>query len=407
MKIKRFFAPDIRQAMRLVREEQGPDAVILSNNRVNGGVEIVAAIDFDAGLFPATEPPLVTREQTPAPSRDEIAAPAGMRQAPEPRAAAASVWSQEPTLVEMRAELNALRQMLEGQLSSLAWGQLARGEPGRVALIRKLMEFGMSAAQSRAISDMAWRHGASEEEAWNTALAIIARGLPIHHGDLLRDGGVVALVGPTGVGKTTTAAKLAARHALQHGKRNVALVTTDNYRVGAYEQLKTYGRILDIPVRIAGNRDELHRALDDLSDRRLVLIDTMGMSQHDSGLTAQAELLDKADFSKKTLLLLSTTSRHSCLDDVVASFAPFRPDGCILTKIDESTCLGGALSIAVRHQLPIAWFSDGQRVPEDLHAARADALVARAIEIGKRSGHLINEDLITLSFGKEVANAGF
>ncbi len=400
MKIKRFFAPDIRQAMRLVREEQGPDAVILSNNRVNGGVEIVAAIDFDAALFPAAGSSPAAPVESPAPA----AAEPRPAQAP---VADASVWSQEPTLVEMRAELNALRRMLEGQLSSLAWGQLERSEPGRVALIRGLMEFGMSAAQSRAIADRAWRPGIDDESAWKDALAIIARGLPVWGGDLLRDGGVIALVGPTGVGKTTTVAKLAARQALLHGKRSVALVTTDNYRVGAHEQLRTYGRILDIPVRVAASRDELHRVLDDLADRRLVLIDTMGMSQHDSGLPGQAELLDKTDYAKKVLLLLSATHRYSCLDDVVDSFAPFSPDGCILTKLDESTCLGGALSIAVRHQLPIACISDGQRVPEDLHAARADALVARAVAIMKRTGQLINEDLITLSFGKEVANAGF
>jgi flagellar biosynthesis protein FlhF len=403
MKIKRFIATDIRQAMRMVREEQGPDAVILSNNRVNGGVEIVAAIDFDAGLFPLQEQPAAARpDHAPATPETVIAPPpAGSTQAD---ARSGNMWSKEPTLVEMRSELNALRRMLEGQLSSLAWGQFARGEPARVELIQRLMQFGMSAAQSRAIADMAWRQDADVEELWNSALAIVTRGIPVLAGDILRDGGIVALVGPTGVGKTTTVAKLAARYALQHGKRNVALVTTDNYRVGAYEQLKTYGRILDVPVRIAGSRDELRRALDDLSDRRLVLIDTMGMSQYDSGLAGQAGLLDKADHSKKVFLLLSATNRYSCLDDVVGSFAPFHPDACILTKLDESTCLGGALSIAVKHQLPVAHVSDGQRVPEDLHPARADLLVARAAEIMKRTGHLINEDLMTLTFGKEVAN---
>ncbi len=409
MKIKRFFAPDIRQAMRMVREEQGPDAVILSNNRVNGGVEIVAAIDFDAGLFPVQETPAPARsERDSSIAEPEITAPVETENTrPQSASQAGNMWSQEPTLIEMRTELNALRRMLEGQLSSLAWGQFARSEPGRVELIQHLMQLGMSAAQSRAIADMAWQKDTGAEEAWNGALAIITRGIPIYGGDIFRDGGIVALVGPTGVGKTTTVAKLAARYALQHGRRNVALVTTDNYRVGAFEQLKTYGRILDIPVRIADGRDELHRVLDDLSDRRLVLIDTMGMSQHDSGLPGQAGLLDKADFAKKVFLLLSATNRYSGLDDVVTSFASFNPDACILTKIDESTCLGGALSIAVKHQLPIAHVSDGQRVPEDLHPARADALVSRAVEIMKQTGSLINEDLMTLSFGKEIANARF
>lgn len=410
MKIKRFFAPDIRQAMRMVREEQGPDAVILSNNRVNGGVEIVAAIDFDAGLLPVQAPPAPTRpDRDVTTSRPEI--PPSPVEAAGARSSSATqtgnMWSQEPTLVEMRTELNALRHMLEGQLSSLAWGQFARSEPVRVELIQRLMQLGMSAAQSRAIADMAWKKDGAAAEIWNDALAIITRGIPIYDGDILRDGGIVALVGPTGVGKTTTVAKLAARYALKHGKRSVALVTTDNYRVGAFEQLRTYGRILDIPVKIADGREELHRVLDDLSDRRLILIDTMGMSQHDSGLPGQAGLLDKADFAKKVFLLLSATNRYSGLDDVVTSFASFKPDACILTKIDESTCLGGALSIAVKHQLPIAHVSDGQRVPEDLHPARADVLVSQAVGIMKQTGSLINEDLMTLSFGKEVANARF
>jgi flagellar biosynthesis protein FlhF len=403
MKIKRFFAPDIRQAMRMVREEQGPDAVILSNNRVNGGVEIVAAIDFDAGLFPVQAQAATPPRPEPYPAERADRSPA-MAQG---NGTDANMWSQEPTLVEMRSELNALRRMLEGQLSSLAWGQFSRSEPGRVELIQRLMQFGLSAAQSRAIADMAWREGADSDAAWQEALGIITRGIPVYDGDILRDGGIVALVGPTGVGKTTTVAKLAARYALRHGKRDVALVTIDNYRVGAYEQLKTYGRILDVPVRIAGSRDELHRVLDDLSDRRLVLIDTMGMSQHDSGVPRQAALLDKADFSKKVFLLLSATNRYSGLDDVVQSFAPYSPDACILTKLDESTCPGGALSIAVKHQLPVAYVSDGQRVPEDLHPARADSLVGRAVDTMKRSGALINDDLMTLSFGKEVANARF
>ena len=484
MKIKRFFAPDIRQAMRLVREEQGPDAVILSNRRVDGGVEIVAAVDYDERLLaeqaravpaitaaavsgpagaasamhaapapavagpaasaytsapapryqsapphepaagyesaprhgspqqrePARQHELAARDEPAArnePAQPREAAPryeASPRREPAPQPAA-NVWSQEPTLVEMKGELHTLRRMLEGQLSSLAWGSFARGEPRRVELIQRLMRLGMSAAQSRAISDRVTTDDADVEILWRRALDVVARGLPLYGRDILAEGGIVALVGPTGAGKTTTAAKLAARYALRHGKRHVALVTIDNYRVGAHEQLRTYGRILDVPVRSADSRAELRSVLDDLSDRSLVLIDTSGMSQRDSGLARQAEILDKDDLRKQVLLLLPATSRQSGLDDVAAAFAAFAPDACVATKIDETTCLGGVLSAAVTHQLPLAYASDGQRVPEDLHPACAEDLVARAAHIMKRTGPRIDEDLVTLSYGREIANA--
>jgi flagellar biosynthesis protein FlhF len=309
--------------------------------------------------------------------------------------------------MEMKSELQTLRCMLEEQLSSLAWGSFARGEPRRVELIQRLMRFGMTAAQCRSIADAVAVDDADVDTLWSRSREVIARGLPLYQRDPMQEGGIIALVGPTGAGKTTTVAKLAAHYALRHGKRHVALVTIDNYRVGAHEQLRSYGRILDVPVRTADSRDELRSVLDDLADRSLVLIDTSGMSQHDSGLARQAELLDKAGLRKQVMLLLPATSRLSGLDDVITAFSPFAPDACIPTKVDETTCLGGVLSAAVTHQLPLAYVSDGQRVPEDLHPACAEDLVARAAHIMNRMGPRIDEDLVTLSFGKEIANANF
>ncbi|MCC6207670.1 MAG: flagellar biosynthesis protein FlhF [Gammaproteobacteria bacterium] len=422
MKIKRFFAPDIRQAIRMVREEQGPDAVILSNSRVNGGVEIVAAVDYDEtvfkavkGEFPGEARAAETQAATVAPVRNTgaempvnraaVGNPSVSRFAAPAFDANGSIWSQEPTLIELRAELSRMRLMMENQLSSLAWGQFARREPAAVELIQRLMCFGLTAAQSRRLVDGLGRLDGDVEALWQRALNALSSCIPLYGHDILNDGGIVALVGPTGVGKTTTAAKLAARYAMRHGSRQVALITIDNYRVGAYEQLRTYGRILDVPVKTADSRDGLRKVLNDLCDRRLILIDTTGMGQHDSGLQRQAELLDKAHMNKKTLLLLSATTRLSGLGDVADAFGVFRPDGCILTKLDEATCLGGAVSTAISRALPVAYYSDGQRVPEDLHPARAGALVTRGVETMKNSESHINEDLIALSFGKEVSNA--
>lgn len=419
MKIKRFFAPDIRQAIRLVREEQGPEAVILSNSRVNGGVEIVAAVDYDETVFRAVKGELLAETkpaETPAPAASakgsarsqeavRAAAPAAARARPAAEDAAGNIWSQEPTLLELRAELNRMRLMMENQLSSLAWGNFARREPLAVELIQRLMRFGLTAAQSRRLVDGLGRLAGDVEALWQRALTALAGQVPHYRHDILEEGGVVALVGPTGVGKTTTAAKLAARYAMRHGSRQVALITVDNYRVGAYEQLRTYGRLLDVPVKTADSREELRKVLNDLCDRRLILIDTTGMGQHDSGLLAQAELLDKGHMNKKTLLLLSATTRLSGLEDVANAFGVFRPDGAVLTKLDEATCPGGALGVAIGRGLPLAYYSDGQRVPEDLHAARADALVEKGVEALRDTESFINDDLVALSFGKEVANA--
>jgi flagellar biosynthesis protein FlhF len=390
MKIKRFVAPDIRQAMRMVREEQGPDAVILSNKRVEEGVEIVAAIDYDEAML---APAPAALKPAPAPLRAEA-----------PAAAPAPVAMPDPALAAMQAELHRLRRVVEHQLSGLAWGAFVRGEPRRVELIQRLMKLGLNAAHCKAVADAAGADGGIEI-LWRRALEALARSLPVCERDLLDEGGVVALVGPTGVGKTTTIAKLAARYALRHGSRNVALVTIDNYRVGAHEQLRTYGRLIDVPVRVAEGAEELGAALDELSDRRLVLIDTTGMSQRDSGLVRQAGALESCRTIGKVFLLLSATSRPSALEEVVAAFKGFRPDGCMLTKVDESTCLGGALSVAIKHRLAVAYLSDGQRVPEDLHPARAEGLVARACELMAQSSSLLEEELVALAFGKELADA--
>lgn len=414
MKIKRFFAPDIRQAMRMVRDEQGPDAVILSNKRVDGGVEIVAAIDYDErALSPtaiaqaqaASAAPRIEAQPVRTPAVSERTAEPVSARAAEPAPVRERLWSGEPTLLEMKNELHTLRRMLEGQLSGLAWGAFVRGEPRRVELIERLLRFGMSAAQSRAIVEAAMTDEADVETGWHRALDMIARGVPLYRRDPMADGGTVALVGPTGAGKTTTAAKLAANYALRHGQRQVAMISMDSYRIGGWEQLRAYGRLLDVPVRTADTREELQRALEEFSDRSLVLIDTGGMNQRDGGLERQVEILDKSALRTEVMLLLPATCRQSGLGEVIDAFSAFAPDAGIVTKVDETTCLGGVLSAAATHQLPLAWISDGQRVPEDLHPAQAPDLVARATHIMNRTGPRIDEDLVSLSFGREIANA--
>ncbi len=414
MKIKRYFAADMRQAIRLVREEQGPDAVILSNRRVNGGVEIVAAVDYDEAAVQRIVKE--SRQATPEPKgreRAEASAPSrpGAPVAPEtpPLQALAEpkpevVWSQDPSLVAMRQEIATLRSMLESQLTGLAWGQMRKRQPARVKLLERLMQLGLSPALCRELADQV-HYQSDIEHNWRQALGLLSRRLPVTDDDILTHGGVVALVGATGVGKTTTVAKLAARYALRHGPGRVALVTTDGYRIGAYQQLRTYGRILGAPVHVAEDAKELRLVLDGLAEKGLVLIDTAGMSPRDVRLSEQFAMLRGGSPTIRTYAVLSATTQRAALDQTTRALANVDLDGCILTKLDESSSLGEALAVVGTHQLPVAYISDGQRVPEDLHPARANNLVSRAVTMMKTTQEKPAEEAMALAFGRTMSTA--
>ena len=367
MKIKRYFAPDIRQAIRKVRDEQGPDAVILSNRTVDGGVEIVAAVDYENFVAEFDTAPAATPVAQP---------PRAERPAEEIRVPVPA----DDAVNAMGRELKNLRGMLEHQLSGLAWGELGRRHPQRVLLIRRLRELGLSAALAQKIGNEIPEQS-DMERVWRQALALFARYLPVTDDDILTHGGVVALVGPTGVGKTTTVAKLAARALLRHGPKSVALITADDQRIGAHEQLKIYGQILDIPVRVARDHRSLQAAISELRAHRLVLIDTAGMSQRDLRLAEQLALVRGGSPAVKLYLVLSANGQIAAIEETVAAFGADRVQGAIITKIDETASLGGVLSVLSAHRLPVAYVSEGQRVPEDLAPARAHNLVVRCVAI--------------------------
>ena len=458
MKIKRFFAKEMRQGIRQVREALGADAVILSNTRVNGGVEIVAAVDYDesllqaetvnqdvlsqptstkAGAKPTTSEPFLSADTVSISSSSlpdlkfssmghentaagEIPRNTNDQPSQAPFSSAATQndmaervmdngfekieWSQDPAILELKNELKDMRGLLEQQLSSLAWGELNRRDPLRAKLTRCLLEMGLSPAICERIADATGEHE-DFENTWRHALAILAHSLPVDSTDILDQGGVVALVGATGVGKTTTIAKLAARYALRHGSERVAMVTTDGYRIAAHEQLRTYGRILDIPVRIANNHEELVEALKLLSDRDLVLVDTAGMSQRDIRLTEQFQMLKKSSPSIKTYLVMSSTTHRAGLREITQAFGEVQLDGCILTKLDETTSLGGALSAAMENELPVSYVSDGQAVPEDIHIARSHSLINQAVTIAQETNQALEKESLNLAFSGMVANA--
>lgn len=449
MKIKRFQARSMREAIRLVREEQGPDAVILSNRRTADGVEVVAAVDYDAALIqqnntrpvaaeadakpaqdgvkqptPASatpaemlaraieEAPVMTRRPRPQPPMElppeppaHAAAPRILRspfQAPEAiertmKRAAAAAAGDDNELQTLQREMNTMRRLLEEQLAGLMWGDMQQRRPRQAAALRALVDLGVEPDIARQIAEEL-PDSADAERARFLPLGLLARRLMADGSDPVMDGGVIAMVGPTGVGKTTTIAKLAARWSARHGTRDIALVTMDHYRVGATEQLYMYGRLLGVPVYAVSPAESLQATLERLKDRSLVLIDTAGMSQRDRALDAALDKLHSASKQLKTFLVLAANTQPAALEETVSRFGEVPPAACVLTKLDEASRVGGALSITIRRKLPIAYYADGQRVPEDLHAARADRLVLRATQLARQAPVPIDEGLFATGF---------
>ncbi|MBT2150641.1 flagellar biosynthesis protein FlhF [Pseudoalteromonas tetraodonis] len=472
MKIKRFFAKDMRTALKEVKEELGVDAVIMSNKKLANGVEIVAAVDYDKA---ATKPPEQPQSQPaasasfahteqsshnfvkPEPQRAQPKPQAKVadslqalleRQSPRPRSAElASMFShsgidtsghyQEQELVQsrpknmfereqsapvrprtqadslgfddldsgfddldspsapgqqtmhkesseistMREEMNAIRQLLEHQVSGLMQQDMARRDPTRACMIDRLVGMGIEKNVAEQMACFV-PDDVSRQQGWKALLNMVEDQMQTTNNEILRQGGVFALVGPTGVGKTTTVAKLAALGAQKYGADKVALITTDTYRIGAYEQLATYGRIIGCGVKQVKDANELAEVLYHLRNKRLVLIDTAGMSQRDLRLTEQLNtLMRNQRVDIRSYLVLSATAQINVLQETVRHFKKVQLSGCIFTKLDESLSLGEIISIAIQNRLPIGYLTNGQRVPEDIRVANAEKLVKKAEQL--------------------------
>lgn len=422
MKISKYTARDMRQALRLVREQLGPDAVIISTKRMKGGgVEVTAAMDFDVGELEA--------QATSAPVRAdarERAEPASAGSADEAYAAAVESFADSYARVQaatrasaaaaddaeldeesekdaMRSELRNLRRILETQLAQLAWNDLTRRAPIHTEILRELTEVGLT--QDFAAQIVAQLpSGADLTLARRLSMSLIAQRLPVTGDRWLDTGGRVALIGSTGVGKTTSLAKLAVRWVLRHGTRSLALICADAVRIGAHDQIHALGQMLDVPVYTAESYAEIPKLLESLSQRRFVLIDTPGSSQRDTQLAARLAQLASAGSNIETALVLSACTQAGAIEETVKRFAPAKPASCLITKVDEAASLGGVLSVLTRADLPISYVSEGQRVPEDLRPARALELVSSAVKLAKTSGAAADEDLLRRRYG-DIAHA--
>lgn len=315
----------------------------------------------------------------------------------------ARIRALQDTNARLMEEMGGIRAMLERQLAGFAWGEAGRQAPARTRMTGELLEAGFSAQLARSLCD-AVDPNAELAAARNAVKTALNRGLRAlsNDADVIDRGGVYALVGPTGVGKTTTAAKLAARCVVRHGADKLALITTDGYRIGAHEQLRIYGRILGVPVYVVRDAADLRQTLAELRDKHMVLIDTVGMSQRDRMVAEQAAMLTGAG-NVNRLLLLNATCRGDTLDDVVRAYEGPDLAGCILTKVDEAASLAPALDVAVRHEMAVYYVANGQRVPEDLHLPNRAYLLHRAMKaVGEESPYHLKGD----EAGLLMASAG-
>ncbi|ASA54936.1 flagellar biosynthesis protein FlhF [Vibrio gazogenes] len=487
MKIKRFFAKDMKTALLQVKEELGVDAVIMSNKKVAGGVEIVAAVDSDT-VAPKTQAhgynsqpryrdtpsPSVgssgrreleedrvqlgqrtaatlqkpqrqqqssnqrgsmtnrfanlLKQYTPTqsdeePTREDSLSSLLQRQTKEKHTSASngasrsgenspvSRWEEreefhkpqlDPSRYErrqkreedvqnsqdldlMKEDINSIRRLLEHQVSGLMWQEVERREPLRAMLIKRLSRMGLSLELADQLACYI-PEDTPPPKAWRALLGLVSDQIPVVNQDILKRGGIVALLGPTGVGKTTTVAKLAARAAMEYGSDNVALVTTDTYRIGAHEQLAIYGRIMGCPVKVAKDSNELADVVQQLRNRRLILVDTAGMGQRDVRLSEQLDtLMQDRGGVIKSYLVLPATAQRKVLQETIDHFRRIPLSGCIMTKLDESLSLGEFVSVVVENALPVAYIANGQRVPEDIVIAQPKYMVAKANELLEKS----------------------
>jgi flagellar biosynthesis protein FlhF len=443
MKIKRYTAPSMRAALALVRAEQGPDAVILSSRRGEEGIEVIAAVDYDEALFadakrqaprstpvPGMAPATIAPAAAPAPAPAAAAttrAPSAARPpsnvprpvataratpaAPAPAPAPASVSARAAPRAAadygaMQRELQDMRRLLETGLAGMTWNDKRLREPLKARVLEELTAMDIAPDVAMSLAELTPQRTSLDNPS-HIPLALLARHLPIVNDPTCVAGGITAIVGPTGAGKTTTIAKLAARWCMQHGCQDLALVSTDSYRIGAREQLATYARILGAPMHTANGAKDLARVLERLKSKKLILIDTAGMGPRDVRLVEQLATLKYGASRARVLLALPSQVEGQALDEIVCAFVRVKPAACVLTKVDEAASLGAAISTVLRHHLKIAYVCNGQRIPEDLHASHLKRiwLVRAALELGQRSPAARDEGYLARNFGRATAHA--
>lgn len=409
MNVRKFSAATSREAIRLLRDALGSDAVILSNKNVDGRVEILAMADDMIDSIKASTTTTESLSDGPKfPPRLELKSDVVISTEQSKSVFEKSVSVSSDELADVMSEIRSMRGMLEAQLAEITWTNTQKRQPQKAEILREMLSTGFSAGLSRYLIDkLPDAEMVSNGIDW--IKSILANNLSTinNESEILEKGGVYALVGPTGVGKTTTTAKLAARCVMRHGPSKLALITTDGYRIGGYEQLRIYGKILGVMVHAVKDESDLRIALSELKNKHTVLIDTVGVSQRDKMVTEQMAMLSGTDVDVKRLLCVNATSTGETLSEVVRAYQGNGLAGCILTKLDEAATIGGALDIVIRQKLNIYYVANGQRVPEDLHVANKQYLIDRAFKLKREtSAFRFQDDELPILMASAARYAG-
>lgn len=476
MKIHRFVGETIREIMKNITKDFGPDAVILSKSTGTGGqLEVVAALDYDENVldlitqtrnpeasksadsalvaapsdaipasnrFAATDirqsdevpvkelpsKPIVSAQRTEDNESDTVIADLFMRFSRDEGASLGSARSFKvdkdapvhPLVAEMltqsartNEELSSLRSMLEAQLASLAWNDAERRDPQRARILRELTRMNIEPDVAQSLVDRLPKDmSITPEQARYFPMGLVSRSLKIVSRDESEQPSVIAMVGPTGVGKTTTLAKLAAKAVLAHGSNNVALISTDHFRIGAKAQLEHYGNMLGVRVLTAYDADDLRATLDRLSDFHTVLVDTAGIAAKDERLAMQLAVLKDGGQSRRqgremrAYLAIAANAQAAAIHEAVNAYKGLDLKAVILTKLDETLTLGGALSVLIRHQLPVAYVTNGQHVPADIKVANGHELALDVTRAMKEQAEAPPTELVMSErFGRQLQAA--
>lgn len=427
MKVKRFTAANMQAALRLVSQDLGADAVILSTKKVAQGIEVVAALDYSAQvskheidrqlqlqseaetLRPAARQSVDSGTRLQAARNADVSSHAGLvsalnslknGKAAAPSAARSASEKKAPVvdLAEKRQETgintelyNHALQQVQGELRDLKdWMVSQKGSPWDTQrpmtwqqgqLWSRCNDLGLETMWADSLTA---RVTATDlDAAWQQLLGMMQSDLPIEQTRLLDQGGMIALVGPTGAGKSTTIGKMAAQFVIRNGSKSVALVTLDNYRVAAHDQLRTFARILGVDFHVVPNNGDLNKVLDGLTDKKLVLVDSAGLASQDPHFSTQLSMLKQTGARVKKLLVLPLTSQSRCLQENYEIFKPAGLSGCVFTKLDECFCLGAAMSVAALTRLPINLVTDGPHIPDDIHYPDAAKLMKLAEQMAR------------------------
>lgn len=428
MKAKRFTAKNMQQALRMVSDELGPDAVILSNKRLGKGVEVIAALDYQEmadeqqqqelerqlmlqkELEQAKQATGKIRQEQPMLDRNNVSSTAALKEALiglkegtiaqsaaldavmqgeeefqqslSERAACMSNDEATPLFDQVTAELKDLKNWLVSQQGN-AWNPTRPLSWQQAQIWQRCQDLGIDPSWADKLVSALPEYNEDIEKGWSECLRFIADDLPLANNNMLDIGGCYAFVGPTGAGKSTTIGKLAAQYVMKHGSEDIALITMDNYRIAAHDQLKAFARIMEVPLLVLEPNGDLGAMLDQLSDKKFILIDTAGLAIQDPHFPVQLSMLKGAGDRIKTLLALPLTSQARCLQENYEHFKPAGIDGCIFTKLDECFSLGEAMSIAAVTRLPIHMVTDGPHIPDDIHFPNAVKMVRLAEQMAR------------------------